>query len=107
MINILRYLFCCRKKNVYSVNNPQTHIKGKYLDFVNIIHVKNCFSFGCFFTGSVGNPTFVSCYCSFKSLWAKPRTSYFSMFVCAFIISYRGSLSPIVMKLGIVYFLSC
>lgn len=38
-------------------------------------------------------------------VWAKPRTLYFSMFVCAFIISYRGSLSPIVMKLGIVYFL--
>lgn len=48
MINILRYLFCCKKKNVYSVNNPQTHIKGKYLDFVIIIRVKNRFSFGCF-----------------------------------------------------------
>lgn len=105
MINILRYLFCCKKKNVYSVNNPQTHIKGKYLDFVIIIRVKNRFSFGCFLRGSVGNSRFVSGYCSFKSLWAKRRTSYFFMFVCAFIISYRGSLSPIVMKLGIVYFL--
>lgn len=49
MINILRYLFCCKKKNVYSVNNPQTHIKGKYLDFVIIVHVKKPLQFWLFF----------------------------------------------------------
>lgn len=49
MIHILRYLFCCKKKNVYSVNNPQTHVKGKYLDFVITIHVKKPLQFRLFF----------------------------------------------------------